>query len=159
MAPKICSLPSVGSASHCSSGVPALWMSWEEGRRRVSAPTPADGRHRPHAHLSSWRVRRISRRARSRLVGEPRERQLERHVEVIRLDAVADERGHRHAAVLDLRVPQESDGRLLARAPEVHARETWERRGDHGVSSVRHRAWLDGAEDVHSVVAGAPSGS
>jgi len=39
--------------------------------------------------------------------------------DLVRLHDVPDERGHRHAAMLDLGVAQEADGRLVALLPEV----------------------------------------
>merc|ERR1719224_169829 len=44
---------------------------------------------------------------------------LPRKVDAIRVDAVADEASHRDAAVLDLRVAQEADGRLVGLLPEL----------------------------------------
>merc|ERR1719224_105679 len=49
---------------------------------------------------------------------------LPRKVDAIRVDAVADEASHRNAAVLDLRVAQEADGRLVRLLPEFGFGET-----------------------------------
>merc|ERR1719395_472518 len=46
-------------------------------------------------------------------------RQLPRENDVIRLDAEADESRHRYAAVLELRVAQESDRRIVTLLPEI----------------------------------------
>ena len=69
------------------------------------------------------RVCRCEARLANLLVGDARERQLHRPMDAVGLDAVAHEGEHGDAAVLDLRVPQETNRRRLAAAPEVRGRE------------------------------------
>merc|ERR1719174_2614499 len=46
-------------------------------------------------------------------------RDLPREVDAIRVDAVTDEAGHRDAAVLDLRMAEEANGRFVGLPPEL----------------------------------------
>jgi hypothetical protein len=48
---------------------------------------------------------------------------VQRELEAVGVEAVADEASHRDAAVLDLRVPEEADGLLVRRVPELGVRE------------------------------------
>ena len=135
MTTRIWSFAAVGSASHWSAGPPAAEMSAKliAGRAEIG-PTAPTGPWMFHLHRASGRasifgVRSPKGHARARVcvVREVRAAGGAREADAVRLHAVANERGHRDAAVLDLSVAEPADGlrRALAdveRIPEANRR-------------------------------------
>ena len=116
----ICHLLAAGSASHCSGGEPD-GQSAPARQNGITFLLAARSQDDPTRCVISAQVRTA-------------ERHLRRPVAAVRLDAVADEGRHGHAAVLDLGLPVPRDRLLVVEAVEQPSR-----RRRSGAS--RSRSW------------------